>query len=120
MLNFKPKLLAILLAANFTIPAIAADNKEEVLLGVNITAKEIELTVASGGCTQKQDFSIEVNNGTANQSAYLLTVRRNKRDECKAWLLEGVTVKFSKEELNLDEGREITITNKIKKVAQPH
>lgn len=115
MLNFKPKLIAILLAANFAAAsAIAADSKEEVLLGVKITAENIELTVASGGCTKKEDFSIEVNKRTEEQSPYVLTVRRNTRDECKAWLPEGVTVKFSKEELNLNEAREITITNKIK------
>lgn len=95
---------------------LQVDSKAEVLLGSKITAEEIELTVASGGCTQKEDFSIDINQATAGQATTVLTVRRHKRDDCKAWLPEGVTIKFSKKELGLNKAAEITLSNKTRQV----
>ena len=121
MLNFKPKsvAIAILMVANFVFSlAFAAEGKEEVLLGIKITAETIELKVASSGCTKKEDFSIEVNEGVNEQSPYVLTVRRNRRDECKAWLSEGITVEFTKDELGIDEVRAILFTNKRRMIPE--
>jgi len=102
----------------FPVIAIGAERTEEVLMGVNITAKEIELHVVSRGCTNKESFSIEVDKGITGKPPYAIRVYRVKPDDCKAFLPEGVTVKFSKDELSLSGIFEMSLTNKLGNTSQ--
>jgi hypothetical protein len=108
----------LVIGAAFPIIAVGAERTEEVLMGVNITAKEIELHVASGGCTNKESFSIEVDKGITGKPPYALRVYRVKPDDCKAFLLDGVTVKFSKDELGLSGIFEMSLINKLGNTSQ--
>lgn len=99
-------------------PAFAAGGTEEVLLGVKIDSNNLELTVATGGCTKKGDFSVEVNKGFTGKPPYLLTVRRIRPDDCKAMMSDGTVIRFSKEELGLSGIVEMTLTNKIGNTSQ--
>ncbi|MDD5168328.1 MAG: hypothetical protein PHN75_05885 [Syntrophales bacterium] len=94
-------------------PVNAAETTEEVLLGVKMTPKDIEFQVKTGGCTEKKDFSIEINKGITGNPPYQLTVVRKKKDDCKAFMPEGTIVQFSKKELGLPDGIKLTITNKF-------
>lgn len=112
-------LLALVLIGVFSAPpAFAADGTDEVLLGVKMDSENLELTVATGGCTKKGDFAVEVNKGFTGKPPYLLTVRRTKPDACKAMMPDGTVIQFSKEELGLSGIVEMTLTNKIGNTSQ--
>lgn len=112
--------VATLLTIGSVFPLIAtgAEGTEEVLMGINITAKEIELHVASGGCTTKENFSVKVDKGSTGKLPYVLRVYRVKFDGCKAFLPDGVIVKFSKDELGLSGVFEISLKNKLGNTSQ--
>ncbi len=99
--------------ATFPLVAVSAERNEEVLMGVNITDREIELHVASGGCTNRNSFSIEIDKEGAGKLPYVLRVYRVKPDDCEAFLPGGVIVSFSKDELGLSEIFEMSLTNKL-------
>lgn len=111
-------LASTLIGAISSFPARAVEGKEEVLLGIKLNTNDVELLVATGGCTKKEDFSVDVNKGFTGKPPYLLTVRRNKPDDCKAFITEGTVIKFSKEELGLSGAFEMTLTNKIGNTSQ--
>ena len=120
MFNSISKIVAIsvLIGANFITPAIADNGTEEVLLGVNLTEKYLELHVASNGCTSENDFSIDVNTGITGAEPLHLTVLRIKPDECKAEVPDGVTIKFSREKYKLNGYYAMTLVNKIGTTSQ--
>ncbi|MBN8687382.1 MAG: hypothetical protein J0M10_10195 [Chitinophagales bacterium] len=77
----------------------------EKLLGIvfNYEKSEVVLTVISKGCTGKADFSFSV-------KGHVVTVVRNKKDECKA-MPEAVQFTYSLKEAGLDASKEYTIGN---------
>lgn len=109
--NVVAALLAI--EAAFPLVAVCAERTEEVLMGINITDSEIELHVASGGCTNKNSFSIEIDKGSIGKPPYVLRVYRVKSDNCEAFLPNGVSVRYSKDELGLSGISEMSLINKL-------
>jgi hypothetical protein len=103
-------LLLLTLAACNT-PAPEGKTGSENLLGLSFNYEKSELTatVVSNGCTMKEDFTIEQN---SNQ----LTIRRKKRDECKA-LPEPVSISWAFKEAGIDPNRAYTIENNF--IANP-
>ena len=95
-----------------------ADSASEVLLGLNLTPKTLDIRVASGGCTQKEDFKIDVNKGLTEKPPYTITIYRTKKDDCKAFLPDGVLLSFTKEELGLNGLTEFTVTNRFGNTSQ--
>lgn len=115
--EFGKNLMLLIVVAIIAIsPASASDGTEEVLIGIKMNSNDLEFTVASGGCTEKNDFVVEVNKGATAELPYLLTIRRVKRDDCKG--LDIVVVKFSQKELGLSGAREIRLVNRIGNTSQ--
>ncbi len=82
---------------------------EEVLHGVELTEKELLITVISGGCTDKGYFRFDVNKGTASCT---VTVYRVVSDDCRM-APELKQLAFSREKLGLDGTVEFILRNKI-------
>ena len=89
------------LAAPGLAPAGPAASRDEVLLGIRVDAQGIEIQVASGGCTRKEDFRVEIDKGVTGQPPWRLHFIRLRPDECKAFLPEGVPLRFERGELGL-------------------
>jgi hypothetical protein len=77
----------------------------EKLIGFtfNYEKNEVALTVISKGCTGKSDFSFSVH-------GKMITVVRNKKDECKA-MPEAVVFTYSLKEAGLDANNEYSVNN---------
>lgn len=84
----------------------------EPLRGFKINDDTIELFVTSNGCTNKENFTIQVNKGFTGVSPIELTVIRTKPDTCKM-LPSVVQVIFTKKELGINNLFEATLTNKF-------
>lgn len=89
-----------------------ATTAEEDLLGLTLdyTKSEITVTVISKGCTRINDFSLQVMNGE-------ITVKRNKKDECKA-MPEPVSFTYAFGETGIEADKHYVIRNKF--IANPH
>ena len=85
----------------------------EVLLGIDLQPKTLDLRVFSGGCTDEDSFKIHVDKGFTGLPPYEVTVIRVTPDFCNAYFPEGVIVKYSREALGLDPNVEFYIKNKI-------
>ena len=109
---------ALALFLPFLSIASYADSTSEVLLGLNLTPKALDILVASGGCTQKEDFKIDVNKGVTEKPPYSITIYRTKSDDCKVFLPDGVLLSFTKEELGLNGLTEFTVTNRFGNTSQ--
>jgi len=71
-----------------------------VLQSILIADGKLVFRTASGGCTDKNSFRIDVEKKTWNAAGdplYVLTVIRIRPDECKAFLAEGVEISFDLE-----------------------
>ena len=112
------KIIALYIGVFGISQAAFAEPTEEVLLGLDLNTKTLDLHVASGGCTKKDDFEIEVNKGFTGRPPYLVTVRRIRSDNCKKLMPEGVKLSFDRGKLGLDGLVEFTITNKIGNTSQ--
>jgi len=101
----KPRILFlwVLLAA----PALAGDERAEVLLGVttDFDAGQVVFTVASTGCTAKGDFRAQLKEGT-------LTLFRTRRDSCKA-MPSKLPVAFTLKELGLSPSQPFSVGNRL-------
>ena len=85
---------------------------EEDLLGLSMDyeKKEIIVVLVSKGCTQINDISLQVSNDA-------LTVKRNRKDECKA-MPEAVRFTFSFKEAGVDPDKNYTVKNRF--IANPN
>jgi hypothetical protein len=106
----KNKLIAFVFAVSF-VGVSYADS--EVLYGVTMTPEGLEFQVASAGCTDKSDFIINVTKGIAKTPTYNVTLNRIKSDTCKKLVPEGVSIKYTKMELGINNAAELILTNKI-------
>ncbi|GAA5445033.1 hypothetical protein Misp06_03226 [Microbulbifer sp. NBRC 101763] len=97
----KPFSVAILIAVLFTSSTALSESAEEVLLGITVRLETLDLHVASGGCTKKEDFNINVNKGTTGLPPYQVTVTRIKPDHCEALSVEGVNLSFDRKNWDL-------------------
>lgn len=86
---------------------VAQADEIEVLLGIftNADKQEVTLQVASSGCTAKGDFVFEMKDG-------VLTVRRTKRDECKA-VESAVSFTYTLKEVGIDPNKPFKLGNSL-------
>ncbi len=91
---------------------------EEVLHGIELTEKELIITVATGGCTTRDSFYVDVNKGFTGIPPYLVTVYRIVSDNC-LMLSPPIQFSYSREELGLDgHAVEFILRNKIGNTSQ--
>lgn len=102
-----PKALSIVIVATFFCTPILKAAEPETLLGISFDydKQEVTITVASSGCTQKQDFQFIVKNNE-------LTINRTKPDFCKA-MESPVSFTYSLKDAGIEPNKALTITNKF-------
>jgi hypothetical protein len=68
---------------------------EEILEGISIGSGTFTARVGSNGCTDKGSFHIDIARtagGPEGTPHYILTIKRVRPDECKAFLVDGTTL----------------------------
>lgn len=88
---------------------VRAEKLSERILGFSISEKGVIFQVPTGGCTSKDNFSIE-SLETLPVQVHLI---RNKADLCKAYFPYGVKLEYTFEELGLRSGEEFLIKNEF-------
>lgn len=98
-------LLTALSGCNNKDKAKQVDTTREDILGLSLDyeKKEINLVLVSKGCTRINDISFLVNNDE-------LTVKRNRKDECKA-MPEAVSFTFSFAEAGINPDVNYKVNN---------
>jgi hypothetical protein len=71
---------------------------------------EISIVAHSNGCTQKEDFSADVDR---DDGRYRVRFERDHEDNCKAFVPEGRRMTWSFRELGIPEGSQVTISNRV-------
>ena len=105
-------LLPVVAAVSF---AETQQGTEEVLMGLAADSKTLTVRVESGGCTEKKDFYIDVQKTGERALHHVLTIYRIRRDECKAFLMDGVELKFDlNKDLGLSGFYTYSVANKIR------
>ena len=66
--------------------------------------------VDSNGCTQAADFEVSVSDNTPTE----ITLRRTKPDLCKALVPDGVELRWTYADLDLEPGTPARILNPLK------
>ncbi len=113
------KFVIIGLLCLLTTPAVGfsgtRQGTEEVLMGLAADSRTLTVRVESGGCTEKKDFHIAVQKTEGRALHHVLTIYRIRRDECKAFLMDGVELKFDlNKDLGLSGFYTYSVANKIR------
>jgi hypothetical protein len=91
-------------------PVFAGADQVESILGFNVDSKGLTYQVASGGCTKKSDFKLNI---LETHPAQLVLVR-TKVDACEAYLPYGVKLEWTWQELGgLPKGAQLTVSNPL-------
>ena len=90
---------------------------EEVLYGIDLTSESLIITVATGGCTEKGSFHVDVDKGYTGRPPYLVTVYRVKSDDCEGDF-EPIRISFSRRELGLEGAVDFRVLNRIGSISQ--
>ena len=85
--------------------ALAGGPEKLIGLSTDFSKETLTITVASSGCTEKEDFSIKNENGT-------VTFIRKNRDDCKA-MPHRIDIQFSLKELGIDKHRPFNVSNEF-------
>ena len=97
---------------------------EEVLEELLVGSKTLLARVASGGCTDKGSFRIDVEKTdgiTQRVAHYLLTIRRIRIDECKAIVDVGPLISWDLEkDLGLTGNYTVSVKNMVYVVPPPY
>jgi hypothetical protein len=84
-----------------------------LLYGAEVSVRgpaEISVVAHSNGCTQKEDFSAEVDR---DDGRYRVRFERDRPDNCKALVPEGRRMTWSFAELGIPDGAQVTIANRV-------
>jgi hypothetical protein len=88
-----------------------------ILVDLSIKDGKIAFSAASGGCTEKSYFKVNVQKekGVSEKIPnYLLTIERIKVDDCKSLLPEGTVIEYDLEkDLGLKGTYTISIANRV-------
>lgn len=71
---------------------------------------EISIVAHSNGCTQKEDFSADVNH---DDGRYRVRFEREEEDNCKALMPEGRRMTWTFRELGIPDGAQVTVSNRV-------
>ena len=86
----------------------------ERLYGAMIEPDGVRVRVASNGCTSEESFDVDVDRvGGPGEARYRIRFERESPDRCRAYLVDGVELMFSRQRLGLPEDARISIANPI-------
>lgn len=85
----------------------------EVLKGIEIHRKKIQLRVPSNGLTNKESFEVKIDKGFTGLPPFRLEIYRIKPDYGKAIFQDGIVLEYSSEEFNEDHFSTYTLINQI-------
>lgn len=111
--DMKLHTITTLLATLTISTASLAEGVKEVLMGVDIQPKSLVLHVASGGCTSKSDFKIDIRKDKNAQHPLQVTIFRQVPDYCEAHIPNGIKLYYDRASLGLSGDIEFTLTNAI-------
>lgn len=86
---------------------------KEVLLGIRVEGDAVLVRVASGGCTKKEHFRVNVAYNHDVPQVPMLTFLRIMPDDCKGYSRHGITIRFSLDEIDARHAGEFLVTNKF-------
>ena len=84
----------------------------EPLLGFRSSGDDFVFQVQSHGCTNKENFDVQVARSLDAGSATVTLVRR-KSDECKGFFRNGVELKFTRQELGISKNTAVQPGNPV-------
>ncbi len=89
------------------------DRSYGYLYGAQISerSREITILVYSGGCTDRDDFNVDVDRRGANR--FSIGFQRIEPDNCKALVIEGRRLTWTYEELGLPRNATVLIANPV-------
>lgn len=88
----------------------------ERIMGIEIKDGKLMIRVATGGCTTKESFKINVIKGFTGIPPYLVEIYRVIPDYCKAYIPEGVVLEYELKELGIEPFASFNLVNKIGQV----
>lgn len=81
----------------------------ETIIAFRAEGSALIFRVATGGCTTADDFRVDVELVDSRRVA--ITLHRLRADTCKAFIPEGVEIRFEQEALGIPAGREVVVRN---------
>jgi hypothetical protein len=84
-----------------------------LLYGAEVSVRgpaEISVVAHSNGCTQKEDFSVNVDR---DDGRHRVRFERERADNCKALVPEGKRMTWSFAELGIPEGAQVVVANRV-------
>ena len=81
----------------------------ETLIAFRAEGSALIFRVATGGCTTADDFRVDVE--VVDSRHVAITLHRHRADTCKAFIPEGVEIRFEREPLGIPAGHAIVIRN---------
>lgn len=94
-------------------PAEAFNAMPEPLFGVTILSDEIVVRAASSGCTGLESFDVDV--ASLGDDAVSVAFRRVEVDHCRALLIDGAELRFSRAALGIAPGARVVVENAIER-----
>ncbi len=85
----------------------------EALYGVMILSDDIVVRVASSGCTGPDSFDVDV--AALGDDAYSVAFRRVEVDHCRALLIDGAELRFSRTSLGVPPGARVVVENAVER-----
>jgi hypothetical protein len=111
-MNYIKKFIVVMcMLVSGRLNAYQTDWHIETVLGYVIDRSVIVFQVYDGGCTQSEDFSVQVDR--KNSIKARVTLFRIKADYCKAFFPYGRMMKFSYKEIGIKRNESFVITNPI-------
>jgi len=105
----------LLITAFALLPALECAGAEPAplaeLLAAETTAAGLNVTVPTGGCTQKSDF--DVTSRALAHGGASIEIRRLREDSCKGNFPDGLKLVFTWDDLKLPGPTKLTIKNRI-------
>ncbi len=98
-------------------PAFAAPEPLEELISAKPAEAGLNITVPTGGCTNKSDFAVSTK--PTPKGAASVEIRRLHPDTCKGNFPAGVKLLLTWGDLNLPAGTKLIIKNPIESEANP-
>ena len=82
----------------------------ETVMAFRATGHDLVFRVPTGGCTAAEDFRVGIER---SGSSVALTLERQTPDHCKGWFPAGIEISIPYEDVGLQSGDRIRLTNAI-------
>lgn len=80
---------------------------------------DLVVRVQSNGCTTKDSFDVFVTGSAAGGWSFDMVLTRLHADRCRAFLPQGVTLTWTKDELGLPPSAEVVLINPVENTPPP-